>query len=413
MHIGEYIGNPSKFVEGKNVQGLVTSNHCVGIEVEIENVRYEFSSDGPMSPNNSYFIGCDNNGSLPYLHEHWYIVRDNSLRNGVEFIFNGPKKGPAIIKSLSDLKKFFRVFRREGRPVRASDRCSIHVHLDVRDLDEIELNRLIMIYVLVERLLFAYVSPSRLKNNYCRPVTDSSFKHILNSINTKANPSEFNDAISVIRSNCDKYSALNLLPIQSYGTVEFRHHQGTDDMDEVLDWVNILLCIKLAAAYSPTEILKAYKYQGVNGLISMIFEGSVLANEHFLNNPEVPSLIRKGMNDYLEIIHFNELKEKTNSKPSATLSFDLLKLFANKNKIFEEEKDKVKVTRKRDNKYPDLNSDILQNIAQTVFQQPPFPSINPPPPPSITPAQMINGVEQDTDFTIAMQTELEDLEEAE
>lgn len=344
MFLGDYIGNPTKFVEGKNVPGLVTSNHNVGVEVEIENVRYDFQSDIPSSPNNSYFIGC-NASELPKIHKHWNIVRDNSLRNGVEFIFNGPKKGAGIVEALGDMDLFFSKFRRNNMPVRSSDRCSIHVHVDVRDLDESQLNRLIMLYMLVERILFAYVSPSRLKNNYCRPVTDSSFKHILDSINTKSDPFVFSDAVSIIRTNCDKYSALNLLPIQNFGTVEFRHHQGTSDMNEVLDWVNILLSIKLASNYDPSDILNTYRFKGYLELMSLIFEGTVLMEESFLTRSDLPDLIKKGMNDYLEILNFNELKERTNSKPSASLSFDLLKLFANENKIEVDLKPKPKAPR--------------------------------------------------------------------
>lgn len=381
MNIGECIGNFGNYTKEEDIQGLISPNHNVGIEIELENFRYEFSSDSPTEVYMNSFYDVDNRSSLINPGKHWSIVRDNSLRNGVEFIFDGPKKGKSIIEAIEGMDAFLSKYSRCGRPAKASDRCSVHCHVDVRDLDEILLNRLLMIYVLVERVLFEYVSPCRLKNNYCRPITDSSFKHILNSINNSSNPPEINDAISVIRSQCDKYSALNLLPIQHYGTVEFRHHQGTTDMKKVLDWINILICIKLAASIPPATFISIYKSKGYKVLIESIFLGTVICEEPFISNPNLEVLIRKGINDYLEIINFNELKEKTNNKPSCSLSDDLLKVFINKNKVKTENTIKEK-------KYPpplkiNQSSDNLSNFITHYYNMnsiinqtaPPVPTI--------------------------------------
>lgn len=367
MIIGEYIGSKPNTIENKSVFGLVTPNHNVGVELELENFRYDFSGDSPDKPRKTRFYDVEDLQGLQVPSKQWLIVKDNSLRKGAEFIFDGPKKGKDIVDAFQEMKVFLNKYKRYDKPARASDRCSVHVHLDVRDLDEITLNRLIMVYVLIERVLFEYVSPLRLKNNYCRAVTDSQFKTILANLSDRANPSYFNDALSLIRNSCDKYSALNLLPIQSYGTVEFRHHQGSTDMDEVLDWVNIILAIKLAAYINPNDIVKLYNREGYKSLLNCIFEGTAISGD-FIERPEVKLAVKKGMNDYLEIIHYNELKERSNRSPLASLSTNLLGIFAEKYSIEKIELKQEKPTYSKKLKFP-----------------PPPPSLMPS---SLTPAQV-------------------------
>lgn len=339
-HIGDYIGNFHHFKEERSVSGLVSSSNYVGIEVEIENVKYAFSSDGPHPPRSSYFEWRDNGITLPELWKHWYIVKDNSLRQGSEFIFNAPKKGTGIIEALNSLDQFLSVYKQNGKGPEVSDRCSIHCHLDVRDLTEQQLNNLLMVYALFERILFAYVDPSRLKNNYCRPITDSSFKHILATIKDNSSPERFSSILDVIKFSCDKYSALNLLPLRSFGTVEFRHHQGTTSMnEEVLDWINIILCIKLAAHLHIGDLLDTYEDCGYRTLIEQVFDGTKLATPEFLDRFEIEGLVDKGVLDVIEIFNFSKLCS-INNKPVVKNSANVLASFKSFNNL-----SKTKVTK--------------------------------------------------------------------
>lgn len=332
-HIGDYIGNFHHFKEDRSVSGLVSSSNYIGIEVEIENVKYAFSADSPRAPRTNYFEWKDNGIILPELGKHWFIVKDNSLRQGSEFIFNGPKKGKGIIEALNSLDQFFTVYKQNGKGPEVSDRCSIHCHLDVRDLTEYQLNNLLMVYVLFERVLFAYVDPSRLKNNYCRPITDSSFKHILTSIKENSSPDRFGSVLDVIKSSCDKYSALNLLPLRSFGTVEFRHHQGTTSMnEEVLDWVNIILCIKLAASLPMGDLLYTYEDCGYRRLIEQVFDGTKLATPEFLDRFEIEGAVDKGVLDVVEIFNFSKLCS-INNVPVVKNSADVLASFKSFNNL--------------------------------------------------------------------------------
>lgn len=41
-----------------------------------------------------------------------------------------------------------------------------------------------------------------------------------------------------------KYAALNINPMRTLGTVEFRHMGGTTHMKEISDWINVILQLK-------------------------------------------------------------------------------------------------------------------------------------------------------------------------
>mgnify|MGYP001580900114 CR=1 FL=1 len=45
-----------------------------------------------------------------------------------------------------------------------------------------------------------------------------------------------------------KYSCINLIPIHNQGSIEFRHMHGTDDINKLVMWINLLQCLKIYAA---------------------------------------------------------------------------------------------------------------------------------------------------------------------
>ena len=47
-------------------------------------------------------------------------------------------------------------------------------------------------------------------------------------------------ALNYQRGKWSKYTALNILPLNKYGTIEFRHLEGTDDIEKITAWLNTL-----------------------------------------------------------------------------------------------------------------------------------------------------------------------------
>jgi hypothetical protein len=271
---------------------LVSSTIGVGVELELENIEYM-----------QHFPGM----GYPNIFGLWKAVHDGSLREGTEYTFNGPLVGINIADALDVMQEFLGVYRRYELPAKITDRCSVHVHLDVSDLDKDQLNNLIQVYYLVERILFQYINPLRIKNNYCRALTDSSFKYTLK--NLLKNQSSY-DLIHIIKNECDKYSALNVLPVSHFGSVEFRHHHGTLEMNRILEWINIIMSIKVTSLNYPIEeLLGIYKEKGSLDLLQTIFQGSLLSDLEIINSLfDYDRLVFMGVSDLKEIHNMDELK---------------------------------------------------------------------------------------------------------
>jgi hypothetical protein len=112
-----------------------------------------------------------------------------------------------------------------------TERCSTHLHVDVRLFTEEKIKFLVALYLIVEKGFFSFTSPLRQKNIFCIALKDSS-KILTN----------YKDMERIIH-GWEKYTAFNLKPIYAQGTVEFRHLHGTYNYYELLAW--ILLCLRL------------------------------------------------------------------------------------------------------------------------------------------------------------------------
>lgn len=299
---------------------LADNSSAIGLELEFENIYSNDLGEDPVNPSSIYYEGVSTSPheftkALNELDGYWYSVKDGSLRKGLEFIFVDGLKGANISEALKRMSAFIEVYKKNGNTVTITERCSTHVHLDVSDISLKELNNLLLIYILVERILFAHINVARIKNNYCRPLINSSFFKFLNKINRLE---YFNGGtlISLIRENCDKYSALNLLPITRYGSIEFRHHPGSTDMSNILDWINIILTIKkLAVSYSVEDIIKEVNNKGILALIEL-FGNTTLTQ--IANNPlYIKELYDQGCTDVKEILQYNELFELTYNRKSS------------------------------------------------------------------------------------------------
>ena len=187
----------------------------VGIEVETENVQF-------IGPNLS--IGF------------WEITEDGSLRNnGREFKTRGAIPVAFTERALTHL------FSNLNSSIDFSIRTSIHVHQDVRGMSLEQVINLLLIYITVENLLFKFAGANRRNSIYCVPILDTNF---LSNMQSKE---KMVATLSHINGNWTKYTALNLLPIAQFGSIEYRHMPGTADIRKLVVWIDLLSAIKVHA----------------------------------------------------------------------------------------------------------------------------------------------------------------------
>lgn len=154
-------------------------------------------------------------------------VEDGSLRNdGREFLTS-----PSTFSVQRHiLERFFDKNKLTDKNY--SERCSIHVHANCQDLTREQLGALCMLYQVYERLLFNFVGDDRDKNIFCIPWDQTTLTYnVVNNIEK--------DSFGSLK-QWQKYTALNLLPLFSLGTVEFRHMSGTNDLEKISIWLNLI-----------------------------------------------------------------------------------------------------------------------------------------------------------------------------
>lgn len=213
--------NPYAGLEGKIP--LRYDDIYMGIEVEAENVT-------------------NNRLSIPGSFKE---VSDGSLKlHGMEFV-------TVPIKLLYLEKELERLF---GAIPKAdfSSRTSIHVHMNARDFTLQNLLDFLKIYTLFERNLYRF-SGDRWTNNFCIPFQQAP-DYLINFLNRYRNiepetPTEGQIMQQPFR--WSKYLGLNISPItgtqecpNKYGTIEFRQMKGNNNTHHIVEWCNIIACIK-------------------------------------------------------------------------------------------------------------------------------------------------------------------------
>ena len=273
---------------------VLPSNNLVGIEVELENI--------PRATE-----------TLDY----WRVTRDGSLRdNGIEFILAHPTCGQTLIDAISELGTYL-----AGTEARASDRTSVHVHLDFRSNTVEQTFQFLMMYAILERTLIKYAGgEARANSIYCIPLY-KSFETIREwgMLNEKAikSPRMTRDACAGSVQRSEKYAACNIKPLGGFGSIEIRIHKGCKDMDRILEWVQILLALKL---YTDTvqidfdDMFNTMSEEGYEGIIPAIFGQSVqcdlLRVQSGINDD-----LGKGMRVAQDILHQWSMRHRNRTFP--------------------------------------------------------------------------------------------------
>lgn len=186
-----------------------------------------------------------------------------------------PVAGDYMVKCITALGQ---VFKKSGAQI--DERCSLHTHVDAKDLQWTEMFNLLDVYSRIEPVLFLIGGQERLDNRYCIPCGKdygTALKCIdrknavmavaFTPITREGRKSEPNFSPYVARNaqralpgkradnhiNCRRKS-LNICPwlagrvrrvngkrvMAPDTTVEFRMHANTSDPNEVINWVKIV-----------------------------------------------------------------------------------------------------------------------------------------------------------------------------
>lgn len=192
----------SSFSPADKVQ--TETGFCCGVEYEIEHII----SASKLNDNNIFGINID---------------KDHSLRN------NGHEFKTPPLSFDNSLKAFDEVHAKvEYGNTAFTDRTSIHVHVNCRDLEPQSLREVVLCYALVEPLFLEYVGNVRKNSIFCVP------------LNYTYLPDIYKKSIDQMIKEWHKYTAFNIVPLKQFGTMEFRHLFGTNNKEVFRKWLTAI-----------------------------------------------------------------------------------------------------------------------------------------------------------------------------
>lgn len=208
-------------VAPSEAEGLVNSTYMVGMEFELEDVGR--GGEGEIEVPNGYDVHSD-----------------ASLRNGLEFVFDGPAYGSGVLRRINSMSDFL-----EDRNYSTSERTSTHIHLNMRDMAAtVEKARCMFgLVYLIEPAIFRFADENRKWCGYCQPLTDMPQQRIGDIISGEDDL--FLSGAQGQQHN-DKYFGFNLKSLSRHGTIEFRYFPGWSGSEDALSWVNLVMEIREA-----------------------------------------------------------------------------------------------------------------------------------------------------------------------
>lgn len=224
--------------------------------------------------------------------DYWEYHSEGSLRGRhTEFVLSRPMRDPEVSSALSELSTLIR------RGVQLSERTSLHVHVDVTDLNRQQIYSVCLAYILFERPLYE-ISGGRNYSKYCIPVYMSHF--LQRAVATLATGEN-------IVTTDYRYGGLNLNSISKFNSLEFRMHAGSLDTRDISSWTKILHdLVENTKDRKPADILEyAMNVESISSLASEVFsEGSMVSAVLATNSDSIGQSIKTA-----EQVHLMALRE--------------------------------------------------------------------------------------------------------
>lgn len=196
------------------------------------------------------------------------IVHDGSLPKGGFEINTAPASGDLYVQQITEICDSIK--KAEGF---ITPHCGLHVHVDARDMNCMDIRNLIYTYAAIEPILYKMTHPSRSRSKYCLPcgtkylgwvsADDKLPKIVRDKITTGiyGNP---NTKESKKKKRVDaRYNALNLHSFFFRQTVECRMFEGSIDPETIIAWGKMWALIMDFSKYkSLKEIIDTVPIRG-------------------------------------------------------------------------------------------------------------------------------------------------------
>ena len=223
-------------------QSDFVSNRTFGMEAEFFGITAQQAIDALAVEG----ITCTFEGYTHRVLTHWKIVTDGSVTSTGTGIGYGLELVSPILRGRQGIEEAIKVLdtiRRAGGKVNKT--CGLHIHIGMNNLTGSELMKVVDTYVANQNNINRFLARSRHNNGYCLPFTETlgSIPSRNYSALRRANTMTETAGLVSLMSSAPKYRVVNLNKYSSYGTFEFRQHQGTLNGEKVASWVKFLMSL--------------------------------------------------------------------------------------------------------------------------------------------------------------------------
>jgi len=233
---------------------------------------------------------------LDYVNENWGVKADGSLRGeGVELVLHGARKRHWF---RNELPLVWQKLATYG--IHDTMRAATHIHLNVIGMDRNQLVNLLTLYYLVEDIVIDTVcGKSKANNPFCQRLSDST--HIIELLRRVSQCEGWRGILNpTINIDQWKYCALNLAPINTFGSIEFRAlRTPQSDYKVVLNLMQMLTrMVRMSNKYSrPKDIFNSMSRNGYDRFLQLVLPEPMLARvrEKFGKLSSLPPQYRLGM----------------------------------------------------------------------------------------------------------------------
>lgn len=186
-------------------------------------------------------IECEGRNLIEMDGAVWRSEHDGSLRGHYpdtccEYILTKPLKIGAVEAALNTLQDDLKAV---GGVLEFSHRCSVHVHVNVQQMEYQQLLAMIYAYYLLEEPFMTYCGKARKGNNFCLRLSDA--EGVLNTLTRMFESPEF---LQGMGHDMNRYAALNFEALQKYGSLEFRGMEGNLNVERITTWCKALVALR-------------------------------------------------------------------------------------------------------------------------------------------------------------------------
>lgn len=204
--------------------------------------------------------------NLPLGNKYWRREVDGSLRGAenAEYVLRTPLTLNQLSLALKSLALDYKTCK---ATIDDSVRAGVHVHVNVQELNVVQLYNYITLYLVFEELLTKFCGSTREGNLFCLRACDAEF--LIQALQYTAQSRRYRTLVT----DDLRYAAINVKALGNYGSLEFRAMRSTKDFDVLQTWATILVMLREKAKefFEPTDIINGFSEGESSGFLGRIF----------------------------------------------------------------------------------------------------------------------------------------------